>query len=68
MSNAHLIGDRATPEPHERAALNTALHATGAETGFWDEDARPAPWPADIDEWTPTTSRPTTPEPGQHPF
>jgi len=68
MSNVHRIGESAIPDAHERAALNDALHATGAETGFWDKDGRPAPWPADIDEWTPSTSRPTTPEPGQQPF
>jgi hypothetical protein len=39
------------PDPAERAALNAALHATGAGTGFWDDHGRPAPWPADIDEW-----------------
>jgi hypothetical protein len=41
------------PSPAERAALNAALFATGAETGFWDDNGRPAPWPDDIDEWTP---------------
>jgi len=67
MSEAHPGTHPGVPDPHERAALNGAWHATGAETGFWDEDGRPAPWPADIDEWTPT-SQPVTPEPGQPPF
>jgi hypothetical protein len=39
------------PGPAERAELNAALFATGTETGFWDDDGRPAPWPDDIDEW-----------------
>jgi hypothetical protein len=42
------------PDAHERTTLNAALLATGAETGFWDEHGRPAPWPDDFDEWTPT--------------
>jgi hypothetical protein len=28
------------------------------ETGFWDEHGRPAPWPQDIDDWTPWTTDP----------
>jgi putative transposase len=38
------------PDPDERAALNAALFATGADTGFCDDLGRPAPWPDDIDE------------------
>lgn len=56
------------PDPHQRAALNAALPATGADTGFWDDHGRPAPWPADIDEWRPATTEPVTFEPGQEPF
>jgi hypothetical protein len=56
------------PDPATRQALNTALTDTGADTGFWDNHGRPAPWPDDIDQWTPTTSEPTTPDPGQQPF
>ena len=56
------------PDPHDRAALNASLLATGAETGFWDETGRPAPWPDDIEEWRPTASEPITTEPGQQPF
>jgi len=48
------------PGPVERAALNTALHTTGTETGFWDEHGTPAPWPHDIDDWRPATSPPGT--------
>jgi hypothetical protein len=55
------------PDPADRQALNTALAATGAETGFWNEQGRPAPWPDDIDQWAPA-SEPTTREPGQQPF
>jgi hypothetical protein len=43
------------PDSAERAALNAALLAAGVETGFWDDRGRPAPWPDDIDEWTPAT-------------
>jgi hypothetical protein len=54
--------------PAEREALNAALYATGAETGFFDDQGRPAPWPDDIDEWRPETSEPETSEPAEHPF
>ena len=54
-----------SPAPHpdipnraEREALNAALLATGAETGFWDDNGRPAPWPDDIDEWQPFGDNP----------
>jgi hypothetical protein len=63
-----VTGDLAIPDPDARAALNAALLATGTETGFWDDQGRPAPWPDDIDEWTPTTNGPVTHEPGEHPF
>ena len=56
------------PDPDERAALNAALHTTGADTGFWDDLGRPAPWPDDIDEWRPSSSEPFTTEPGEQPF
>jgi hypothetical protein len=45
----------------------TILRA-GGETGFWDDHGRPAPWPDDFDEWSPTTTEPITPKPGQPPF
>jgi hypothetical protein len=44
--------------PAERHALNAAFHAAGAETGFWDDDGRPAPWPDGIGERAPETNRP----------
>jgi hypothetical protein len=44
------------PDRADREALNAALLATGAETGFWDDDGRAAPWPDDIDAWTPSGS------------
>jgi len=56
------------PDADERARRNAALLTTGTETGFWDKDGRPAPWPDDIDDWRPETPEPTTPEPGQPPF
>lgn len=43
------------PDAQERARLNTALQSSGAESGFWDEHGNPAPWPDDIDDWTPAT-------------
>ncbi|MEV4847462.1 hypothetical protein AB0K20_30145 [Micromonospora matsumotoense] len=56
------------PAPHpdipsrgKREALNAALFATGTETGFWNDDGRPSPWPEDIDDWTPTTSSTRSP-------
>ena len=63
-----LPGDLTVPGPAERARLNVAHAATGIETGFWDDDGRPAPWPDDIDEWTPCTSKPATPRPEEPPF
>ncbi len=57
------------PGPAERAALNAALHATGTETGFWDDHGRPAPWPDDIDQWRPAPAEPVSPEPrDEEPF
>ena len=44
------------------------LLALGYETGFWDDNGRPAPWPDDIDEWSPTTYEPVTIQPGEPPF
>lgn len=56
------------PGPAERAALNAAHRATGAETGFWGDDGRPAPWPDDIDTWRPCITEPETVDPGGQPF
>jgi hypothetical protein len=60
--------DPAIPDPHERTMLNAAPLAAGADTGFWDDHARPAPWPDDIDECRPTTGEPVNLEPGEEPF
>jgi hypothetical protein len=42
---------------HER---DLAILAAGGETGWWDENGRPAPWPADFfdpnTKWRPDTS------------
>ena len=51
------------PDARERARLNAALQATAAETGFRDEHGNPAPWPDDIDDWTPDTHQPDPHEP-----
>jgi hypothetical protein len=57
----------AIPGPAHRAELNATLHATGADTGFWDDAGRPAPWPDDIDDWRPTTSEPASSPPTSNP-
>ena len=59
----HITGDPAIPDPEERAARNVALFADNIETGFWDDQGRVAPWPDDIDEWTPGTNEPRTHRP-----
>ena len=64
----HPTGDPAIPDPTERARRNTALHADNIETGFFDDQGRPAPWPDDIEDWAPAIYEPRTPEPGQPPF
>jgi hypothetical protein len=58
----------AIPDPNQRAALNAAQHATGADSGFWDHDGRPAPWPDDIDEWRPATNKLTITDHGEQLF
>ena len=62
------MSDPAIPTPTEREALNIALLATSAETGFWDDTGRPAPWPGDIDQWQPEAGDPGTCQPGDQPF
>jgi hypothetical protein len=56
------------PSPAQRAALNRQLHATGHDTGFWDDHGRPAPWPEDIEEWRPSTAADPITDPDQQPF
>jgi len=51
------------PERAERERLNAALHAADTETGFWDDNGRPAPWPDDIEDWTTDIRESPTPEP-----
>jgi hypothetical protein len=63
-----ISGDLTVPGPAERARRNAALAATGAETGFWDDDGRPAPWPDDIDHWHPESGQPATRQPDEQPF
>ena len=58
---------RQIPDAEQRAELNAALHATGADTGFWDNQGRPAPWPDDIDEWRPFTSDSVSDQPAEQP-
>jgi hypothetical protein len=54
-----------TPTSRER---DLALPAAGDETGFWDDQGRPAPWPDDFDEWRPVTDKPPTLAPAEPPF
>lgn len=50
--------------------------ATGQETGWWDEDGRPAPWPDDFflddgtinPDWQPAGRRSPTDRPDPEPF
>jgi hypothetical protein len=43
--------------------LDLALLRAGHETGWWDDHGHPAPWPDDIDEWSPTKTNPITTTP-----
>jgi len=63
----HITGDPAIPDPDERAARNAALFADNIETGFWDDQGRPAPGPDDIGEWTPGTNEPAPRTPASRP-
>ncbi|MGX6603113.1 hypothetical protein ACWKSP_13375 [Micromonosporaceae bacterium Da 78-11] len=63
-----VTGEPAIPDPAERARRNTALHTDNIETGFFDDQGRPAPWPDDIDQWQPVTGDPATGQPGEQPF
>jgi hypothetical protein len=49
-----MTGHPSIPDPGHRVELNCAQLATGADSGFWDDHGRPAPWPDDIDEWRPS--------------
>ena len=53
-------------------ANDFALLAAGYETGFWDDNGVPAPWPEDFFDldggWRPATSTPSEPAPGEPPF
>ena len=45
-----------------------ALLAAGIETGWWNEDGIPAPWPENFPQnWRPDTHH-TNPEPGKPAF
>ena len=52
--------------------LDLAMLAAGHETGRWNENGHPAPWPDDFfnphTEWRPDTSPANEPQPGQPPF
>ena len=61
---------QADPRHHSDLALlhDRALLDAGQETGFWDDNGRPAPGPHDIDEWRPTGYPRVSPEPGEPAF
>ena len=40
----------------------------GQETGFWDDNGRPAPWPHDIDQWRPSINQASNPNPKEADF
>lgn len=48
--------------------IELALLEVGHETGFRDDNQRPAPRPDDIDEWSPSTHEPLTLQSGEPPF
>jgi hypothetical protein len=50
------------------ALRDLALLDAGYETGFWDDNGRPAPWPEDIDERRPAAHDPISLKPGEPPF
>jgi hypothetical protein len=54
--------------PYQRGL---ALLAVGHESGWWDEDGNPGPWPADLfdpdADWRPATNPPPTPAPVEQP-
>ena len=50
------------------ATSRTEPHASGPETGFWDDNGRAAPWPDDVEDWTADTRESPATEPGQSPF
>jgi hypothetical protein len=53
------------PAPADQSAASAP---PGAETGWWNQDGTPAPWPDDFpNNWRPDTHH-VTPEPGQPPF
>jgi hypothetical protein len=56
------------PDSDARAALNAELLATGHDSGFWDDNGGPAPWPDDIEEWSPSTREPVTHQPDEPAF
>jgi hypothetical protein len=56
------------PDAEQRTERNAALRITGADTGFWDDHGRPAPWPDDIDEWRPSTSETISEDPTGQPL
>jgi hypothetical protein len=64
----HPRSDPAIPDPTERAKRNAALHTDNIETGFFDKNGHPAPWPDDIHQWQPETGEPSTGQPGDQPF
>ena len=63
---------RRQAEPRHQNDLATlrdrALLDAGQETGFWDDNGRPAHWPHDIDEWTPTSYPTRSPAHGEPDF
>jgi hypothetical protein len=61
-------------DPEQRREYDLALLAAGQETGWWDGNGVPAPWPDDFFDdrsgWRPSGSDepPVAREPGEPPF
>ena len=57
----HTTGSEAVPDPKSAPRATLPCSPKNLETGFWDDDqGRPAPWPEDIDEWTPSRRQAAT--------
>ncbi len=65
---SHRPAARRTTDHEVTYPVDLALLEAGHETGFWDDNGRPAPWPDDIDEWRPATHEPAPLTPGEPPF
>jgi hypothetical protein len=55
-----MIRHPALPDDDEAASINADFLAGRiAQTGFWDDLGCPAPWPDDLDDWSPSSETTT---------